>query len=125
MRGDPGGQRLMAFVCASLASVSFAAAPHRSASEPAADGHTAVAPSRAAPAKPKTLVDINSASRAQLMTLPGIGDAEAARIIARRPYLSKADLATKGVIPTGVYLSLKGRVIAIQKSMPKKAAAAP
>jgi competence protein ComEA len=64
-------------------------------------------------------VDINSASKAQLMSLPGIGDAEADRIVAGRPYLSKADLATRNVIPTGVYLSLKNRIIAIQKTSPK------
>ena len=46
------------------------------------------------------------------------------KIIAGRPYLSKADLATKDVIPTGVYLSLKGRIIAIQKQRPKSKASA-
>jgi DNA uptake protein ComE-like DNA-binding protein len=71
------------------------------------------------PAK-AALVDINSAGRAQLKTLPGIGDAEATRIIAGRPYLSKADLASKNVIPTGIYLSLKNRIIAIQKQQPKR-----
>jgi DNA uptake protein ComE-like DNA-binding protein len=64
-------------------------------------------------------IDINSASRAQLKTLPGIGDVEADRIISGRPYFSKADLATREVIPTGVYLSLKGRIIAKQKARPK------
>ena len=65
------------------------------------------------------LVDINGASRAQLKTLPGIGDAEANKIIAGRPYLSKAELVTKNVIATGPYLSLKDRIIAMQKSAPK------
>jgi DNA uptake protein ComE-like DNA-binding protein len=62
--------------------------------------------------KPVKLVDINSASRAELKTLPGIGDAEAAKIVAARPYLSKADLATNNVLPTGVYIALKDRIIA-------------
>jgi competence protein ComEA len=75
------------------------------------------APQRAASqAKPVASIDINSASRAQLKTLPGIGDVEADRIISGRPYLSKAELATRDAIPTGVYLSLKDRVIAKQKS---------
>lgn len=67
---------------------------------------------------PVTLIDVNSASRVQLKSLPGIGDAEADRIVAGRPYLSKADLASKHVIPTGIYLSLKHRVIAKQKGKP-------
>ena len=121
MRGDASANRLIALACASLASVSFAASP-RPAGASAPDGQAGVASTKAVPAK---LVDINSASRAQLKSLPGIGDAEAARIVSGRPYLSKADLATKGVIPEGVYLSLKGRIIAIQKVPPKKVAATP
>lgn len=61
------------------------------------------------------LVDINSAPRAQLKTLPGIGDAEADRIIAGRPYRSKADLVTKQALPAGVYQALRNHVIARQK----------
>lgn len=64
------------------------------------------------------LIDINSASRAQLKTLPGIGDAEAVRIVAGRPYLSKGSLVTAGVIPAGVYQSIRHRIVAIQKSPP-------
>lgn len=73
------------------------------------------APPAAAAAAP---IDINRASPAQLQRLPGIGPAEAARIVAGRPYLSKADLASKGVIPAGIYLSIKGRIIALQASRP-------
>ena len=65
-------------------------------------------------AEPVTPIDVNSASRAELKTLPGIDDAQAEKIIAGRPYLSKADLATKNVIPTGVFLALKDRIIARQ-----------
>ena len=50
-------------------------------------------------AAPKTRpVDINSAGKAELMKLQGIGDAEADRIIAGRPYLSKAHRVTHKVI---------------------------
>jgi DNA uptake protein ComE-like DNA-binding protein len=78
----------------------------------------ASAPRAAKATKVDPPIDVNSATRAQLLTLPGIGNAEADRIVAGRPYLSKADLASKRVIPTGVYLSLKGRVIAKQDRMP-------
>lgn len=35
------------------------------------------------------------------MTLPGIGDAYAAKIIAARPYKGKDDLTAKNIIPSG------------------------
>jgi competence protein ComEA len=71
-------------------------------------------------------VDINSASRKELMTLPGIGAVEADKIIANRPYLTKTQLVTKGVLPTGPYLSLRYQVVAMQKLPPgaKKASTA-
>ena len=68
------------------------------------------------------LVDINSASSAELQTLPGISDSDAAKIIAGRPYGSKAWLVTKNIIPTATYRGLKTLVIARQKkSTPPKA----
>jgi predicted DNA-binding helix-hairpin-helix protein len=65
-------------------------------------------------------VDINSASRKELMTLPGIGAAEADKIIANRPYLTKTELVSKGVLATGPYLSLRYQVVAMQKLPPDK-----
>jgi DNA uptake protein ComE-like DNA-binding protein len=98
------------------------------AAEPVKAGTAASAPAahmvrpankpRVAP-RPAKLIDLNSASRAELKTLPGIGDPEAARIIANRPFLTKGELVTKKVIPTGPYLSLKNRVMALPKSPPK------
>jgi len=66
------------------------------------------------PTLPAKVVDINSASTTELMTLPGVGAAEAARIVANRPYLSKTDLVTKNVLPTGPFISLKRHVVALQ-----------
>jgi DNA uptake protein ComE-like DNA-binding protein len=70
--------------------------------------------------KPPTAkqVDVNSASRAQLKTLRGIGDAEADRIIAARPYLSKAELVTKNVLPEGVFQSIRHDIVAVQHGKP-------
>lgn len=110
---------LIALVLVAAGGLSFAAGT-RAAGVTAATDPGPAASKKATPAAPPTLVDINSAGRAELTTLPGIGDADASRIIAARPYLSKADLATKNVIPTGVYLSLKNRVIAVQKQKPKR-----
>jgi len=57
-------------------------------------------------------VDINHASLADLKKVPGITDAYAAAIIAKRPYRSKADLVTKNVLPMGVYQTLRKQVAA-------------
>jgi competence protein ComEA len=68
-------------------------------------------------AKPASvnIVDINSASKNELKTLHGVDDALAAKIIAGRPYLSKANLVTHNIIPAGLYMSLKQQIIAKQK----------
>ena len=70
---------------------------------------------KAKPAAKAKLVDINSANKNELKKLPGIGDAEADKIIAGRPYGSKAHLVTRKVVPAGVYEQLKSRVIARQR----------
>lgn len=66
-------------------------------------------------------VDINNASAEQLKTLPAIGDAEAARIIAARPYPSKAKLVAEKVLSFEDYSALKHRIVAKQKLPPKAA----
>lgn len=68
----------------------------------------------AAAAKVK-LVDINSAKPDELKTLPDIGDAEAGKIIAGRPYGSKSHLVTRNILAREVYEKLKKQVIAKQK----------
>ena len=61
------------------------------------------------------LVDINSAKKAELMKLPGVGNAEADKIIAGRPYLTKAHLVTHNVIPAEIYEQFKKQIMAKQK----------
>ncbi|HET8541112.1 MAG TPA: helix-hairpin-helix domain-containing protein [Anaeromyxobacter sp.] len=77
-------------------------------------------PAAPAAASPAAAIDINKASRAQLMTLPGIGDAEARKIVAGRPWLTKVDLVTRGVIPEGTYVAIKNRIVATQSGKPPR-----
>jgi DNA uptake protein ComE-like DNA-binding protein len=64
-------------------------------------------------------VDLNSASREELMTVPGIGEKEAKKIIAGRPWATKVDLMTKGVLPEGKYAALKNKVVVLDPVAPK------
>ena len=57
-------------------------------------------------------VDINTATEGQLKAVPGIGDVYAKRIVAGRPYNSKDQLVSKGVLPQGVYDKVKGQLVA-------------
>ena len=88
------------------------AAETKANSGPKATGKSARAAKAAASVKH---VDINSASKKELKALPGISDADADKIIAGRPYLSKAHLATQNIISRPVYENLKALVIAKQK----------
>jgi competence protein ComEA len=84
----------------------------------------AVAPAPAMPAKPAAMpqasapqaaiVDINRASAADLKTLPGVTEAEAAKIVRGRPYKEPGDLVARKILPESVYHRIKDRVTAGQ-----------
>jgi DNA uptake protein ComE-like DNA-binding protein len=59
-------------------------------------------------------VDINSATKAELKSLPGIQDPQADRIIAGRPYLTKARLVTRKILSAEQSNAIKKRIIAKQ-----------
>lgn len=67
----------------------------------------------AAPAAPATgQIDINSASRDDLMTLDGIGEVRADAIIRSRPFKAKTELVERRLIPEALYEKLADKVVA-------------
>jgi competence protein ComEA len=61
-------------------------------------------------------VDINSASKEDLMKLPGITDELAQKIIDARPYKTKTELTKKNVLTKLEYGKVRGHVIAKQEA---------
>lgn len=90
----------------------------------AAPSTPAAAPAKVeAPAKAKTtaksttkvkmeMIDINSASKDELMKLTGVGDATADKIIAGRPFKTKAELVSKGIVNRATYGKIRGHIVA-------------
>jgi DNA uptake protein ComE-like DNA-binding protein len=64
------------------------------------------------PQPPANLLDINTATVAQLKALPGMGVAYARRVIAGRPYTAKNQLVTRGILPQDVYSRFQFGIIA-------------
>jgi DNA uptake protein ComE-like DNA-binding protein len=60
------------------------------------------------------LLDLNSASKADLEALPGIGEKYAQKIVDGRPYQRKDQLVSKKIIPQGTYDKIKDQLIATQ-----------
>jgi competence protein ComEA len=61
------------------------------------------------------LVDINTATEAELIALPAIGKTYAKKIIAGRPYARKDELVSKNIMPESSYAKVKDKIIAKQK----------
>ena len=61
---------------------------------------------------PQQRVDINHASMAQLLKVPGLTRGWAERVVRFRPYRTKQDLFDKGIVSSEVYDRIKDYVIA-------------
>lgn len=99
---------------AALVSGALAAIPSASFAQATKPPTTTPAPT----AKPVELIDINTATKAQLMTLKGIGEARGDAIIKGRPYRAKNELVDKKIVPQAVYNDIKDSIIAKQAAAP-------
>jgi DNA uptake protein ComE-like DNA-binding protein len=57
-------------------------------------------------------LDLNTATKEQLLSLPGISGAEADRVIAGRPYNEPGELVTRRIMPKTEYDKIADRVTA-------------
>jgi DNA uptake protein ComE-like DNA-binding protein len=98
---------LAALLIAPLAHAATTPAP---SSTPAA-AHEMKAP---APAKPAAMhkVNLNTATREELAALPEMGMAKADKVIAARPFKTKTELLSKGIVTKAEYAKLAPHVMA-------------
>jgi DNA uptake protein ComE-like DNA-binding protein len=74
------------------------------------DGLHKTVDGKPSPDTPAEKVNINTASRLTLMTLPGITAAEAGQIVNHRPYRSTADLLRKHILTKDEYAQASPRL---------------
>jgi len=71
--------------------------------------------SRSTASVPKSgLVDINTATAAELQALPGISEGDSAKIIHDRPYAETNQLVSRHVVSEATYDKIKDHVVAKQ-----------
>ncbi len=110
--------RLTLGVVLALVAMLFTASASAAQSKDKKSGKSATA-AKAAETKAE-LIDINTATKAELTALPGIGEVYSQKIIDGRPYTRKDQLVSKKIIPQGTYDKIKDQIIAKQSTEKKK-----
>ena len=67
-------------------------------------------PRNTAAAPKSDMVDLNTATAAELKAMPGLGEGDAAKIIQGRPYTDKSQLVAKKIVSESTYDKIKDRV---------------
>jgi hypothetical protein len=67
----------------------------------------------------RSRVDLNAASPAELADLPGLTAADAARLVANRPYYDPQEVVARGIIDRGRWDQLADRIMLGPPAMPE------
>jgi len=86
--------------------------------QPAATKSTTSSGKSSAHSAPK--LDLNAATREELIKLPGVGEATADKIIAARPFKSKNELVSRKLVSQSEYNKISAHVIAKQPAVASK-----
>jgi DNA uptake protein ComE-like DNA-binding protein len=78
----------------------------------------------AAQAPQPSILDLNTATREQLIAFPGIGAAYADKIIEGRPFKQRSELVGRKIMPSNAYLSIKKWLVPTSENAKAEAEAA-
>jgi competence protein ComEA len=98
----------------SMAQTPAPAAKSDSKMAPAPAKMAPAADSKMAPAAKDAKIDINTATKDELMAFKGIGEKYSDKIIAGRPYARKDQLLSKNILPDATYKKIEAQVVATQ-----------